>query len=209
MKKIVLYGAARAKFGGPFLLDVETPIEAFRFLMKMKPGFEQFLRGHAWKVIRGPRNGGLACDIDRLKTTLGKITEIHLVPVIGGAKRGGIGKIILGALIAVVAVVASPLGSAASVGAALGTGIGGTGITFGSVAIFGASLILSGFAQMLAATPAAGNPNDRETNKASFIFNGPVNVTQEGQPIPLVYGFNVRVGSVVGSAGLFSEDVTA
>ena len=62
---------------------------------------------------------------------------------------------------------------------------------------------------MLAATPAAGNPNDRETNKASFIFNGPVNVTQEGQPIPLVYGFNVRVGSVVGSAGIFSEDVTA
>lgn len=210
MKQIILHGEARKRFGGPFLLDVATPMEAIRFLIRLVPGFEAYLKGHEWKIIRGPKATGTHCDIDRLKATFGRVMELHIAPIPAGAKRAGLGKVILGVVIMVIAVAAAIWtgGSSLGVGAALEGTIGGTGVTFGSVALFGASLILSGVATMLTATPSSGDPNDRETNKASFIFAGPVNVVQEGQPIPLVYGKRIRVGSVVGSAGIFSEDVT-
>jgi predicted phage tail protein len=53
-------------------------------------------------------------------------------------------------------------------------------------------------------TPTA---NDRQDQKTSFVFDGPVNVTEQGQPVPLVYG-QVRTGSVVASAGIETTEVT-
>jgi predicted phage tail protein len=43
-------------------------------------------------------------------------------------------------------------------------------------------------------------------NRPSFVFNGPVNVQEQGGPMPLVYG-RFRTGSVVGSAGLAVEQL--
>jgi len=53
-------------------------------------------------------------------------------------------------------------------------------------------------------TPSA---NDRQDQKTSFVFDGPVNVTEQGHPVPLVYG-QVRTGSVVVSAGIETTDLT-
>lgn len=208
-KAIILHGAAAKKFGGPFLLEVDTPRDAIRALISRVKGFGAFLEKGNWRIIRGRR----AIDVDELFMTFGKADELHLVPVARGAKRGGIGKIIVGAIIVVAAVATAFFTGGASLGALAGPagGIAGiSGFTYGSIAAFGASMVLAGTAQLLSSAPSAlGGANQREDPAArpSFLFNGPTNVVQEGQPIPLVYGKKVRVGSVVASAGIFTEQI--
>jgi predicted phage tail protein len=46
---------------------------------------------------------------------------------------------------------------------------------------------------------------DQAENKASYNFNGPINTTAQGNPVPLGYGRKI-VGSAVVSAGIYSED---
>lgn len=50
-------------------------------------------------------------------------------------------------------------------------------------------------------------PDDREDERESFIFDGGDNVSEQGHPAPLVYGFGVRVGSVVVSSGIATADI--
>jgi len=206
-KEIHLHGAAGRKFGKLFVLEVDSPRDAIRALISRVKGFREFMEKGSWRIIRG-RAG---VTVEELGMTFGKSNELHLVPVARGAKQGGVGKIIVGALIVVAAVVFSIPSGGGSI--ALGTvAITGTGITYGSIAALGASMILAGTSQLLASTPSSlGNANQREAPEArpSFLFNGPVNVVQEGQPIPLVYGKRVRVGSVVASAGIFTEQLEA
>jgi predicted phage tail protein len=86
----------------------------------------------------------------------------------------------------------------------------------------GASLILSGTAQLLSPQPAElpgltgatggrGNSfdpvnNDPADNRSSYIYNGAVNLTAQGNPVPICYG-RMRVGSVVVSAGVSTTDI--
>lgn len=72
------------------------------------------------------------------------------------------------------------------------------GITLGL--LVGASLLL---------TPKIKKPTgDAGSKNENYIFSGPENVTEQGVPVPLVYG-RCFVGSVVVSAGLeVAEDVT-
>ena len=46
---------------------------------------------------------------------------------------------------------------------------------------------------------------DGPNNGASYNFNGPVNTTAQGNPVPLLYG-ELFVGSSTISAGIYSED---
>jgi predicted phage tail protein len=70
------------------------------------------------------------------------------------------------------------------------------GVTYGSIAMFGVAMIMSGVSQMLG-SPSTGladsNPADK---KVSYMFNGPVNTVAQGGPIPVGYG-EMIVGSVV------------
>lgn len=207
LKTIFLHGAAGRRFGERFVLDVATPGEAIRALISRVKGFREFMDRGNWRLIRDRT----AINVEEMLMTFGKSNEFHLVPVARGAKQGGVGKIIAGVIITVAAIVLSIPSAGGSI--ALGTvAIAGTGITYGSIAAFGASMILAGTAQLLSSTPSSlGNANQREdpANRASFLFNGAVNVVQEGQVIPLVYGKRVRVGSVVASAGIFTEQMEA
>lgn len=49
---------------------------------------------------------------------------------------------------------------------------------------------------------------DRENNKTNFLFDGPVNVTEQGHPVPLVFG-TWRTGSVVVSSAVETTDIPA
>jgi len=71
----------------------------------------------------------------------------------------------------------------------------------GTMAVsFGASLVLGGLAQMLAKNPQ--KPND----SASYLFNGPVNTTEQGNAVPVLYG-RLIIGSQVISASLSAYDL--
>jgi predicted phage tail protein len=202
IRAIHIHGALGAEFGTHFNLDVADPREAIRALVIQIKGFGEKLKEGAYRVIRGPIDGGYAMDETELGLRFGKISEFHIIPVIEGeaSKGKSIGKIVLGVALIGAAFIFAP--AAAGGGIALSAEIGSLGITYANVALFGGSLLLSGFAQFLTKSPKAGKYHDREVDrKPSFIFNGPVNVAEQGNAVALVYG-RVRVGSVVGSSGI-------
>jgi predicted phage tail protein len=70
----------------------------------------------------------------------------------------------------------------------------------------GWGLVLGGVSSLLF-TPKTHDPaaTERPENKPSYAFNGPVNTTAQGNPVPVGYG-RLRVGSQVISAGLYVEE---
>ena len=59
---------------------------------------------------------------------------------------------------------------------------------------------------LLVPVPKVSGPQERPENKPSYLFNGAVNTTEQGQPIPLLYG-ELIVGSAVVSAGLTDKEI--
>lgn len=220
MTAIILHGAARARFGPRFDLHVATPQEALRALVKMIKGFREFIENADWRIIRGRLKSsireGRDCGDIELKLRFGSVQELHLVPVLKGAKPSGIGKIVAGVVILALTIVTAGAFGAFAVGAAgLAAGVGGAtvgaglGISYASVAMAAVGIIAAGVSQVISGTPEAPKMNDVEdsTQRVNFLFNGPQNVGKVGQAIPLVFGRRVLAGSVVGSAGLTTENI--
>ena len=160
----------------------------------------------------------------------GEREEISITPVLAGAGGGGVGKIIAGVALVAAAIALGPLGGGfLGLGAGVGSGAaaGTVGVGFltagasSAIGFIGASLVLSGTAQLLSPQPAdlpgitgsAGRRssfdpqrNDPADNRSSYIYNGAVNLTAQGNPVPLCYG-RMRVGSVVISAGVSTTDI--
>lgn len=205
---IVLHGRLKQRFGGPFNLGVSTPAQAFRTLMMMKPGFRQEIEKGAYRIIRGPKKSGVALDEPMLHMKLGWGNELHIVPVAKGAKNGGVGKVILGAVLVVAAVA---LAQPEFLFGAGGVGWGGTAlwgaITYGQMALFGGMMILGGVSMLLSPQQKTDTGIKSDKNDGSFLLSGNLNSTQQGAPIPLVYGKKMRVGSIVVSAGYTAVDL--
>ena len=69
----------------------------------------------------------------------------------------------------------------------------------------GVSMALGGVSQMLSPQQRGLSANDGPDNGASYNFNGPVNTSAQGNPVPVLYG-RMIVGSAVISAGIYAED---
>jgi hypothetical protein len=67
----------------------------------------------------------------------------------------------------------------------------------------GVSLALGGIAQMLAPQPKFDGP--QEEQQPSYVFNGAVNTTAQGQPVPVGYG-RMIVGSAVIIGGFVKKE---
>lgn len=195
MRTIRLYGALGEQFGRVWRLDVKSPAEAVRALCSQLPGFRRYLQEHSapgYRVLCDTASrGGPAL---RFKTTA---KTIRFVPVVGGAGKG------LGQIIAGVAVLAYGYfsGDYASVGAYFSSGSAYVGI--------GTSLLLGGISQALTKTPSTSTQSvERPENKPSYAFDGALNTSAQGNPVPVCYG-ELIVGSQVISAGLTTEQVAA
>lgn len=185
MKEIILHGSL-AHFGERFSLDVRDPAEAVRALTTQIKGFREAVEAGNWHVIRGPLNDGESLDEDGLTVALGNQNEIHILPAIQGA-GDGVWQTIAGvALVAVGLITQQPW-----------------------LVNIGVSVGLGGVAQMLAPSPTS-NYDDRESpdQRPSFLFDGPVNTSTQGLPVPVVYG-RIKTGSVVVSAGMTAEELDA
>lgn len=186
-----LHGALGAEFGKKISLAVETVPEAIEALMANFPSFASKIRNGFYRIVVGKtlKNGFELEAHQLLGFKLGN-QELHLVPVVEGAKRGGLGKIIAGIAL---------IGLSAMTGGAAGAIVGQTlwaGTTVGSLAAsIGTSMLLTGVASMIA--PEA--TSDDESNQ-SFVMSGPVNNTREGSIVPIVYG-EVYTGGVMISGG--------
>jgi len=175
--------------------------------------FKDTILNNGWFITTGARDSEELSDSDNFLTEelinfpLSS-SEIHIFPAVGGA--GGVGRIILGVVLIIVAVVVTifaPPAGAAIWGTLGGYAIGGTAV---SLALAGVVSIAGGVMALMSKTPtmqgyqnAASGSVDQ---KLSFIFNGAVNNTEQGVPVPLVYGDHLT-GSTVISAGLIVKQL--
>lgn len=198
IRDIFLHGAIGRRFGRRFRLDVQSPAEAVRALMMLRPGLRAALRVGWWRVIVGPpriRNGVTA---DQLNMNLGS-QPLHLVPATpphGGGQGKSIGSIVLGTVLIIVGVVATVY-----------TWGGGTAIGVSLIST-GVSMVAGGVAGLLTTTPTMPDATEqaRPDDRPSFLFNGVTNNSQQGAPVPLIFGTHL-VGSTVISGGLNVEQI--
>ena len=70
-----------------------------------------------------------------------------------------------------------------------------------ALAPLGLSLMMGGVAQLI--SPQATNDSVRQAdNSDSFYFDGPQNTTNQGNPVQLIYGEEILVGSQVVSSSI-------
>ncbi len=188
MAIVYLHGYLGDKYGKKFSFSVNSAAEAVRLLNANFRGFYRDLLAHrAGFLVRV--NGLSAGDVLSLREK--HISpEIHIVPAIIGAggDNDGWGKIILGAVM-------------------IYAGMNGYFGDFSSaVTSLGVNMALGGVSSLLFSSKQSNEGMDLtgETNLPSYAFNGPVNTTAQGNPVPVLYG-RLRVGSQVVSAGITTE----
>jgi predicted phage tail protein len=186
LRKIKLYGKL-AKFIGHRVLeaDVATAAEAVRFLLANWPELEGHMNDQHYRVSIGTYD----IDLEELHHPAGA-APISFVPVVAGA--GAVGRILIG--IALIAASFIP-------------GVGALAVSL--LFSVGASLALSGVAQLLTPTPSVSQGADSEGDpRKSYSFSGVQNTSRAGVPVPVVYG-ETLIGSVVISAGIDIVQVAA
>lgn len=199
LRTIRLYGYLGAQFGRVHRLAVASCAEAVQALCVLLPGFERELmtskdRGVGYACFLGRRN--LADD--QLCDLAGQ-DDIRIAPVVQGAKRGGLFTLVLGAAL----FFAAPYLVNPAMAGLLGEG--GAMVLGAGVGSMGKLLMLSGVTQLLSPQQKGLSTADGPDNGASYNFNGPVNTSAQGNPVPLLYG-KLIIGSAAISAGIFAED---
>lgn len=186
MNEVRLYGHLR-KFGKSFNYDISTPYEAVSALKATIPGFAQHVAKYnkpGYLIVIGKE------VIDPTKH-MGLQTRkiIKIVPVVEGS-GGAIGTIAGIALL----FVAPEFAAFSAIGGSIATSIG-------------VSLVLGGLSSMLSGSPDSKPTGAAATNNPSASFNGAVNLTTQGNPVPVAYGGPMIVGSQLISGGLSAEQV--
>jgi len=225
MKTVILRGELGKKFGRTHSFDLNTPAEAIRALSVNFEQFESELvnsaeRGIGYMIHIGKDS---LQSIDEIDYPTGQSESISITPVLQGAGGGGgLGQVFAGIGLIAAAIVLGPIG----LGVLGATGaIAGTAGVATAIGYVGAAMVLGGTAQLLSPALTTGprsfgassgraparesfSPRNNEPadNRASYIFNGAVNLTAQGNPVPICYG-RMRIGSVVISAGLSTEDI--
>jgi predicted phage tail protein len=195
MKTLYLYGALGAEFGTNYRLAVETPAEAIRLMEANFPG--RFAAAMKEKWFRVSRRAEGACITECELHMPSGADEIHIEPIIQGGLKPIFGLFFgatgLGSIF-------TPLGLPALGG---GLGFGGALGGFGQIAI--GLTILGVIALISSALSPKQDEDKKEDERSSFLFNGAVNQSEQGGPVPVVYG-QIIVGSVVISGGISVED---
>lgn len=217
LRDIYFYGRLENRYGHRHRYDVDSPVELARCMQANYGDFYRQIRGGRFQFVRGDRFHGDFLGPEHLTLRLGA-EPLHVVPVPEGA--GGDSKPIITAVLGVALIAAAviiPGAPAAAAEAGLegfkaamagGVIIPGLGcITYGSVALLGATLALGGISQLLAPTPQVTDYSNREKDKVSWLFTGSFNRTEQGGAIPVIYGGPIRVGSIQASFGIRVEDI--
>jgi predicted phage tail protein len=166
-------------FGETHRLNCDTVQEAMHALDCMKGGVRRYLLECTDSDIQFTvQKGEDFMDYDNIGHNLGK-DDIIITPIPQGSKKG-IGKIILGIILIVVSLSMGDTGTAARIAAAMMS--------------IGVSLALQGIIEM-----TMDDPDELKEEKSS-LFNGPINTTKMGVPVPICYG-RMEVGGAVTNFG--------
>jgi len=183
VQTIHFHGEAAKLFGKVHKLAGEDLPKLFAGLTsQLGPTFKEFVRTNSWHICEGKVKQGNDLGQDDISKKLNGKT-LHFLPVVQGSNSA------LRIIAGIILLVAAYFGYGNSYTVSLGI-----------------SLILGGVTEMLTkpklASPGAVNANDQ---RGSSIYNGALNVTTQGGPIPLLYGRVQRASSVVISTD-FSSD---
>lgn len=191
LKKVILYGPMRKRFGREFEFAVSSPKEAIHALCMQVEGFKKYLfdskaNGLTFAIFIGKRNIGE----DGLHDPAGS-DEIRIAPIIQGSKRAGALQTIVGAVLIVVGAILyyTPVGM--------------------PLIKLGVSLALGGVVQMLSPQPKGLGAKDDPGNMPSYSMDGAVNTQAQGNPVPVCYGGPLIIGGAIISGGIYAEDISA
>ena len=182
--EIRLYGVLGKRFGRVHRLAVASVREAVQALGVVLPGFAQHLVQHSapgYQVFLGKR-GQNNLGEQQLEQPVSATQAICLVPVVAGAKRGGLFQTILGVVLIA------------------------AGVFFQQpwLVNVGVSMTLGGVVQLFTRQRTAQEA--AADNLGSKSLGGPINTTQQGLPVPLRYGRMICGGAII-SAGLSTEEI--
>ena len=207
LRKLKLYGELAECVGHKeFEIQVNSLGKAVSFLVNNFPQVEKYMNPQYYQV----KVGNYAVNEEEIHHPIGQ-EDIHIVPVIAGAGRGGLGKVLLGAAL---------IGGAFLTGGVSFTFVpvpyvnagaisGITGSFIGKAAVYlGASLVISGVAEMLFPLPKPKEFKSEQDPQLSFSFSGTQNTSRAGTPVPIVYG-EIVTGSVVISGAIDTQQVQA
>ena len=201
--------------------NLRTPKEAIKLLCINHPEMVKELayaheQGIGYRVVQA----GTDLDYEDLKLPLGS-NDLILTPVIAGS-GGSTGRILLGAALIAVAIVAPGVGFLGGGATGFGVVSGATGFAATAAAVagnIGVGLVLSGVGQLLSPQPETpklvgfdgpvtnenlGGPQSvqRATSGIqSYAFSGPANSVGQGATVPVAYG------EVLAGSHLISSDV--
>lgn len=189
LTKVILDGAAGKKFGRVWELEVSSVREAVRLIDVNKPGFiswvsENLDKYPRYKVIVKRRSGQKEHLGEKELEMSMSVQEIRIVPVIAGA--GGVAQTVGGlALVAIGALITPAFPT-------LGPALVNAGV----------AIALGGIIASLTSVPLRDQQSQQERkDRTSYYFDGPVNTSAQGVPVPLIYG-RCLVGSQVVSASV-------
>ena len=180
-RTIHLMGRMGQLFGETHRLNCETVQEAMHALDCMKGGVRRYLLDCTDTDVQFTvQKGEDFMDYDNIADNLDK-DDIIITPVPAGSKSG-VGKLILGIVLAVVGFMIGAGAEGAKL--AIGAGLFSTGM----------QLALQGIIEL-----TMDDPDELKEEKSS-LFNGPVNTTKMGVPVPICYG-KMEVGGAVTNFG--------
>lgn len=162
------------------------------------PGFLDEIRIGKFHVFKGDINSpiDLGENTAYLLFNYPDGEDFHIMPAIEGAGGdNGWLSIIIGVIL---------IAATWYVGGAPGYVFVAEGI-WGAVGALGVSLVLTGIAQLMSPTPQLSTDVEREEEKPSFVFNGPINRTEQGGPVTLVYG-EIITGSIIVGGSIDIEE---
>lgn len=197
LTKVYLEGAMGRNFGREWTLDINTPIEALQLIQANIPAFGQWIRDNAKRyakcmIICKYADGRTEALDEKTMLMHKEPKEIHFVPWVEGAGKAfqyiaGAAMMIIGALM-----YWNPMGW---------TAMGAGASIWGSVAVAGAGMLVSGIVTALMGRVR----KDEDDSGTSYYFNGAQNTTAQGVPVPLIFG-RCKVGSAVISSSINTSD---
>ncbi|QIG76834.1 tail assembly protein I [Rhizobium phage RHph_Y1_11] len=175
MRTIILHGELGKLYGKRWHLAVEDLPEILRAIGVQRPGFQQYVEGHDFQIVRGKRRDGDYISKEEVGLRLGSTEEIHIMVAIkaAGGKGGGLGKIIAGVLLAGFAFFAAPAMGLASF----------AGVSMKSIGMIGIGLVFSGVSSMLSAQKKKSDKDD-----SSKLFSNVPQTSEQGICVPVGYG---------------------
>ena len=183
LTNVHLYGDLK-RYGECLELDITTPGEAIKAISSWRPEFLQDLGDEKYIIMVG--HDHVPLPLVNLSMPFGG-EDLHFVPIAEGEDPATVGFI-----------------TSAYIGSVIGyTAAFWVGYALATVAIY---MVMTGIANLLFPAPKISEIDNDET-PPSYSFNGILNTTRQGNPVPLCYGGPVLVGGQLISFQVAAEDL--